>query len=415
MKLLDNFIGERYFCGLDIGLQTTKAALLTMDESHRPAIVDVYEFPTAGVKDMSVSDIDDLAECIHRTITGLSGKTGVKIRQLQLGLGGHLVTIHNSSAVIPLMDRGSKVIADSDVRKLKAQARLLGIDLEQILLHDCPQYYNIDGGNLAQNPVGLYGRKLEVRTLLVTAQNALVKNLIKAIDQAGYEVANTCLGTFMAGQVCLTDAQRQQGCFLANIGARRIELMVFKDQQLRYVQSIPMGGGDMTACIARKFNLAFDLAEEIKKSYACAMTGSESQSQEEILIRQETGYLPIQKKVISQAIEPAIIKTVDTLKEAVMASGFFEQVREGMVIIGGGGHLPGLPERIEQATGLSVQFGHVQRMLKGGSLSLSYAVAIGLAQEGFYRLKGRRPSVNGHHHWARRLVNRVKELYQEYF
>jgi cell division protein FtsA len=415
MGMLHNFIGERYFCGLDIGLQSSKAALITVDENRCQDVIGIYECPTTGFKQLSISDIDELAECIHQTIAGLSGKTGVKIKQIQLGIAGHMLSPRNSSAVIPLMDRGSKVITDRDVEKLMVQAKLLGVDLDQVLLHDFPQYYHIDDVNIAQNPVGLYGRKLAVHTLLLTAHNTLLKNFTKAVDQAGYEVANIFFGSFAGGHICLTEGQRQQGCFLANIGAHRTELIAFKDQQLRYVQSIPIGGNDITTCVAHKLSLAFDLAEEIKKSYAAVTMASEGQSQEEILIKQEKGYLPIQKKVISQAIEPVIIKIVNALKESIKASELFDQVREGMVMIGGGSLLPGLSERIEQTTGLVVKVGHIQRMLKREGLSVRHAVAIGLAQEGYYQLKGRHSLSNGRHHWSRRLVNRVKELYQEYF
>ena len=110
-----------------------------------------------------------------------------------------MVETRYSAAVIPLMDRGSKIITHRDVKKVATQARLLGVKMDEIVLHDFPQYYKVDDTNNALNPVGLYGRKLEIKTLLIIVKNNFIKNITKAVNQAGYDVADLFFSSLSSG------------------------------------------------------------------------------------------------------------------------------------------------------------------------------------------------------------------------
>ena len=155
-----------------------------------------------------------------------------------------------ATAVIPLLDRGSKVIAARDVKKVQAQARLLGVNMEETVLHELPQYYRVDDVNVAVNPVGLSGRKLEIQSLMITIPATVLRNLVKAVNQAGYDVARVSYASLAAAGVALTPFHRRQGCLLMDVGSSLTNLLVFKEDQLRYVAVIPWGGGQVTQGIA---------------------------------------------------------------------------------------------------------------------------------------------------------------------
>ena len=124
-------ISQKYFCGFDLGTQTVKAALIKDHAQQSPELLGVYESKTAGFKSGSLTDMSELAECIHLTIAGLLGKTGVKLKDIQLGIGGELISKHYSNAVIPLLERGSKVISYVVVLKFKDQSKLLRASTER--------------------------------------------------------------------------------------------------------------------------------------------------------------------------------------------------------------------------------------------------------------------------------------------
>src|SRR5205085_9966372 len=96
-----------------------------------------------------------------------------------------------------------------DIKKVHYQARLLGVNMEEVVIHDFPQYYKVDDANMALNPVGLYARKLEVQSLLLVAKNTLIKNITKAINQAGFDVMELVLSSIASADVALSADQKR--------------------------------------------------------------------------------------------------------------------------------------------------------------------------------------------------------------
>ena len=178
----------QYFCGLDLGTHTMKASIVCAKDEENLDLLGVFETRATGFKETSINDITELAECIQRTVQGVMQKTGIKIHAVQMGLSGSFLATRRSSAIIPLIDSGTKVISKFDLRKVDHQAKLLGVNLEEEIIHDFPQWYKIDDINTSINPTGLIGRKIESSLLLLTANSLRVRNLTKAVHQAGFEV-----------------------------------------------------------------------------------------------------------------------------------------------------------------------------------------------------------------------------------
>ncbi|HQO59224.1 MAG TPA: hypothetical protein PLT76_10980, partial [Candidatus Omnitrophota bacterium] len=63
--MLKSIMGEKYFCGLDIGAQAIKASLLTAGEHNKPQLLGVFEVGTGGFDHNSVTDLGEFSECVH--------------------------------------------------------------------------------------------------------------------------------------------------------------------------------------------------------------------------------------------------------------------------------------------------------------------------------------------------------------
>lgn len=412
--MLKKFIPERCYCGLDIGAQTVKASAVRVGENHSFELLGVYESKTSGFQQASVTDINELSECIHNTVAGILSRTGLKLKEVQLGISGELIDQRFSTAVIPLVDRGNKVISQPDVKKLQVQARMLGVKMEEIILHDFPQYYKVDDVNTALNPVGLFGRKLETSTLLIVLNNTILRNLTKAVNEAGYDVSNMFAAGYAAAEACLNEYYRRQGCVLLDVGAAVSSALFFKDGQLKFLQRILWGGDSITRRISNQLNLSFNVAEDIKTAYGVA-TQSDSSVDEEILLKREEAYVPVRKQLISEAIEPEVVLFIEQVSEAIKNSGLGDQMNVGVMMVGGGSLLPGFPERLEQGLNMPVKLGKVNMAIKKLHNSAKFASVVGLAQMGGLKAASQSVAVAGQMNLAAQTFNKVKELYQEYF
>jgi cell division ATPase FtsA len=72
------------------------------------------------------------------------GKSGVKIRNIYTNIPAPNVIVKHSRAIIPLAERGNKVVTPSDVMRVNHQAKVLGANLEEEIIHRIPYSYSVD-------------------------------------------------------------------------------------------------------------------------------------------------------------------------------------------------------------------------------------------------------------------------------
>lgn len=412
--MINRMKNDKIFCGLDIGSDGIKAALVQAKERDQLELLGAYQMKTHGYKKNSVTNLNEFSECIQYTLSQLSEKSGEKIKDVYVGLGGECVEVRPSSTMIPLVERGSKVIHERDLRKINEQARLLGVKMEEETLHDLPQSYIVDDVNSVINPVGLYGRKLGVNALMIVTAANRIRNINKAITHAGFDVSGVYFGSYVAHRIATTHDQRMAGCMLMDFGADLTQIFIFKDGVLKFYHKIDIGAHDMTQTISDKLNIPTDLAEEIKQSYADVAKGR-FLAEEEILVKKENNYLPIQRQTIYDAVEPVTESLLSQIKNAYLTSGCANTIQKGAVVIGGGALLPGLIERIDKEVIQPVQLGKadslLQKNISHGSIFIN---AISLAVQGVENQFGKETS-SSDDNWVQLFVNKVREIYQEYF
>lgn len=413
--MINKVIIDKVFCGLDIGSHSIKAGLIKVKNTDDIELLGFYERKTQGFKNGSVHDLNDLTECIQLTLNELMKKTGVKFKNVYLGVSGDMVDIRNVNTEIPLIDKGSKIIVSRDIKKVNKQARLLSLKMEEEILHELPKLYEIDELSSAINPIGLCGRKLGINSSMVVMHASRISNLTIAVQKAGFDVANVFYTTLVASSVLFDEKTKKDGCVLVDFGASVTNVLIFKDGVIRRMGSLKIGGNDLSVAIASAIHVTFELAEEIKKSYAQALVIDYS-SEEEILVKKDAQYIPIKKVDIFRAIEPGLNQMIEFIDLEIKSSQILNESGCSINMIGGGSLLSGIMDRLFEKSSIPVNQGlTVGQYKKGMSHSPKYFSALGLAQNGYKNTISYAFSRNGQKDWVQLFVGRINELYHEYF
>ncbi|MDE2027437.1 MAG: rod shape-determining protein, partial [Candidatus Omnitrophica bacterium] len=286
------------------------------------------------------------------------------------------------------------------------------VNLDEDIIHDFPQWYRIDDVNTSVNPTGLVGRKIESSLLLLTAQALRLRNLTKAVHQAGFEINSVAFSGFAAGDVAVDKEDKMQGCALVDIGANITSVIFFKNGIVGDVQFIPWGGNYITQTIAERLSLTVDLAEEIKKTQGQASQSEPKEVSGEILVKREKGYMPIRREAVCEAVNWEIENFLTHLEAVVKGSNLYHQLNKGIVMVGGGSLLTGAIERIEERVNRPVRMGASTPGLNNASV---YAAAIGLGRMHYLKKKQESLSIKTPGAIKDKIVNSVRELCQEYF
>ncbi len=168
---------------------------------------------------------------------------------------------------------------------------------------------------------------------------------------------------------------------IVDIGARVTNLIMFKDGIMKHMATTHLGGDDLTSAIASSVNVSFELAEEIKQSYAQAVQADIGQD-EEVLVKKDGRYIPIKKDQISNAIQPKIGELVQFIRNEVDEFCVRDADDFTIAMVGGGALLSGLIERVSQVVPCKVALGaNEQYAQKNLTNSPKYYSAIGLDTE----------------------------------
>ncbi len=406
-------LGDKMFCGLDVGEQTIKTCLLRVKKPDESELLGVVENHTKGFRYGAITNLGDFVECITVSLNQLAKQTSTKIKEVQFGLGADLLESRRSSAVIPLIDRGSRMINAQDLKGVNHQACLLGVKQEEEVVHDFPQSYKVDDANVQLNPLGAYGRKLEVDSFLLVTKTPACLPILQAVQKAGFQTANIFSSNYAASEVTCTPQMRQEGCAFVDLGGRFTNIFIFSDGILKVYEKISLGGEHLTRAIASTLNLPFDIAEELKKNYGAALT-DDKENQEEVLVKNDIGYKPVKRELIYQAIEPEMSALMDQIANSIKGP-FYSQLKAGIHMVGGAASFSGLLERVEGALEMPVHMGKINISNLVGNKLNAFASVIGLAKLGFTKTLSYSILNRANSQSIETLPNRVKNLLQEYF
>lgn len=416
-------IRNNYICALDLGSSKISGVVCRLKGRHiTEAFFDTLAIK--GIKKGLIVDSIEMVGAVDKVLDNLKAKSGVNIKVIYANISGQDMIMRHSHAVIPLAERGNKVITLSDILKVNDQARILGSDLEEEIIHQLPMGYSVDSKSDILNPLGLYSHKLEVDLFLVCAKASFVQTVTRIINQAGYEIKDL----FFSGLVtceAIFNCPASGTHVLCDLGADNTELLVFSNGMLKNIDILPLGGDNLTDHIADALKIPFDLAEDIKRSYGEVGEYSQISGEKEILIKRESMYKPIQQRLISEIVTDKAQYICRKLKEAVERN--VPQAKlASFIAVGRTVLLEGFLETLESILGVPVKLGRLQHSdlvslantntNLTGQKYLSYVAALGTV---FTALRGRSsqnlPIGLSSRIASRSLLRRIKEIYQEYF
>ena len=144
--------------------------------------------------------------------------------------------------------------------------------IDQEILEVAPQEYKV-GINLLADPVGVPSDHIEGRFLNIIARNSVKQNIDKCFKQAGIEIADYIISPLALANAVLTNSEKRSGCMFIDFGADTTTVSVYKNNILRHLAVIPLGGSNITKDICSQ-QIEEEDAEELKRNTAMPMPTS---------------------------------------------------------------------------------------------------------------------------------------------
>ena len=354
----------RIIAGIELG--STKIATLiaqvAVDEvtfHTQINVVGVASSESRGVKKGQIVDIEEAVESTISSIEAAERMAGYNLDAAYIALNGAHIESQNSHGVVAVSDPSGEIGPD-DVSRVVEAASAVSLPSSRELIHVLPKEYFVDGESSIKDPVGMTGVRLEVETHLVTASGAAVKNLKKAVNEAGVSVEDFVFSGLAASVSSVTPTEKELGCVLVDIGGGTTSVAAFIDGSLSYSAVIPIGARNATNDLAIGLRVSLETAEKIKIALSRELKRKkEGESDELDLVKHGiTETKKVSKKtLVDGIIKPRLNEIFTMVRMELDRAGIANRIPSGVIITGGGAETVGVEESAKKALSLPVRVG----------------------------------------------------------
>lgn len=376
---------ENIAVGLDIGTTKIVAMIGKENEYGKLEILGIGRAKSLGVARGVVNNITLTINSIQQAVAEAENNSGYKINDVVVGIAGqHIRSIQHSDYIS--RPNAEEVIAEEDIDLLIEQVHKLTVLPGEEIIHVLPQEYKINGYEVTNEPIGMYGSRLESNFHVVVGQAASIRNAGRCIKSAGLELSGLTLEPLASSDAVLSQEEKEAGVALIDIGGGTTDLAIFKDGIIRHTAVIPFGGNVITDDIKEGCSIIEKQAELLKIKFGSAWPG-ENKDNEIVSIPGLRGREPkeISLKNLSKIIHARVVEIIQQVFNEIKAYGYEEPKKKlicGIVLTGGGAELKHIKQLVEYITGMDTRIGYPNEYLAGdSSTDLSspvYATAVGL-------------------------------------
>lgn len=336
---------KRYIVALEIGSSKIKGLVGAVDDLGTINIIACEETRLNNcVRYGKIQNVQEVSARVNDIIRKLEHHPRIaprKVTEVFIGLGGRsFATIPASAqATFPAAIQ----ITDDHIERLKREAGFsLVSDKEALAM--IPKRFFVDNIK-AEKAVGTVGSRLrgEFSAVVYSAVNRRNLEMIK-FDSGERQIArHYVLRPIVEAEIALSSSEKQLGVALVDFGAETTTIVVYKDDALQHIVTLPMGSRNITRDLMSGMSMTEERAELAKTTEGAAVPDANDTPDP---VRAEiNGYIQarageIMANVLHQ-LDVAGFKTAD--------------LPAGLVITGGGARLRNFARLVEQQSKMKVR------------------------------------------------------------
>ena len=436
-------------CGLDIGASSIRA-LVVQPLPAQEKILAFSEAPTKGFSKGVVTNLSLFSDAVEDAVSKAEAKARCKVRKVITNVSGVHIRTFKSRGSVHISDRPSE-ITERDIKRCIESAKLIAMSLDREVLHLIPERFYIDDKIRIDDPLGLFGSKLDIDLNIITSLVSILQNLTKAINLAGYEVEDVVVSGAATALAVFDQKELEEGAVVIDVGKDVTEAALFMDGKLQDCFYFPFGSDDLTQVLQDRLRIMFKEAEELRiKHGIVTKEGQDMHDDSQILIpslknRPGSGYGDAQSVldgtggnwVDPESIDAGARTSKDragVISRREISNLLFPKVEEIMqgvykkiepflkhrkklphvCVAGGPSQMDGFVESIEEIFGVPVDMARIRNAkdLKG----TGFASSLGLA-----RYEAQKRAEKGHRYISEsnnivaRIISKAQSLLSDYF
>ena len=367
---------ERYIAAADLG--SAKIALsVAKIEGDDIQVIYYKETPSDGIRNSYVFNPKRAAGPLRNAIREAEEELNIKILQVVVGLPRYDVRQEIASARMERSDPASCITKDeiNTLKSIAIDSYPIADEAKEEIYGAVAQSFSADEELVCASEndvVGVTADAIEGNFKVFVGAQKAVSNIDIMLNEVGVAPARKMFLPNTVARAVLTDAEKENGVALVEIGAGVTSLTIYRGKLLRHYSAIPFGGRSITTDIKYecgfnatdiKYECGFNekLAENIKLAFgACLPDKLQSLSDKVIQINDDENgsYEQLPVKYLSEIITCRAREIIEAVLWQIQDSGYADKLRNGVVLTGGGANLVNIANLLKEMSGYTVRIGY---------------------------------------------------------
>lgn len=325
-----------------------------------------------------VYNIDKTEMCLRNILEKLESEIGMHVSRVYVGIGGKSLRARKNTVSRQFATKAiiSQELVDSMFRTNKNMS-YPGYEILDVI----PQEFRM-GIDTTTDPVGVLSNHIEGTYLNVIAKTEVKEYIMRVVEACGLEVAGFFIAPMALAESVLTETEKRSGCALVDFGAETTTVSVYKNNLLRHLAVIPLGGSNITSDICA-LQIEEEEAEGMKLKYGnafCEQSGEELAKN--LLVNNGR---TIEERTLVDIVEAREEEILSNVAAQIRNSGYQDKLISGMVISGGASNLKNIDKaiasrirldksRIARIVPLSLSAVRPEQLVKDGTLNILLAL-----------------------------------------
>lgn len=256
--------------GIDIGTSKVSSVIAEINNFNQLEIIAIAECKCFGMKKTKITDEDEIASAIGKTISEVEAQGNIKINSAYVTIPGKYVQIVQNSIVKEARDKFAG-ITSKDINSAMLQLRDIDLPDDKVVIDLIKNQFILDNGRTVEDPVGALSSTVTVTGQVILADKDYVRQLTNIFKKANIEIDGIIPNVLAERSLILDVNEMNDNVMILDIGAGNTDIGVFNGSNFVYANTIPLGGDNITNDIAQVFYISEEEADRLKKQYALAL------------------------------------------------------------------------------------------------------------------------------------------------
>ncbi len=256
--------------GIDIGTSKVAGVIAEINNFNQLEIISTAECKCFGMKKSKITDEDEIASAIRKTISEVEAQGNIKINSAYVTIPGKYVQIVQNSIVKEAKDKFAG-ITSKDVSLAMQQLRDIEMPEDKVIIDIIKNQFTLDNGRVVEDPVGALSSSVTISGQVILADKNYVRQLTNIFKKANIEIDGIIPNVLAQRSLILDLNEMNDNVMILDIGAGNTDIGIFSGSTFVYANTIPLGGENITNDIAQVFYISEEEADRLKTQYNLAL------------------------------------------------------------------------------------------------------------------------------------------------